>query len=232
MNGFSALFIRRPVGTILLSLGLLVAGCVAYFFLPVASLPNVDFPTIRVMAGRPGADPSTMAATVAAPLERSLSTISGVTEMTSSSTLGSTSITVQFDLARKAIAARFTAREAGDHMIHPHIRHFLCGLHRRANGAFGFIHGADLAKAHPARAGRGRPDDAEVRLTRHRPHTINIARFVKPVKAQDQTGDLRGAHIQNRNHAPLQGSFAQIPHGTLGLVQVGHDFDSVGTLIP
>ena len=107
MNGFSALFIRRPVGTILLSLGLLVAGCVAYFFLPVASLPNVDFPTIRVMAGRPGADPSTMAATVAAPLERSLSTISGVTEMTSSSTLGSTSITVQFDLARNIdLAAR------------------------------------------------------------------------------------------------------------------------------
>ena len=74
---------------------------------------------------------------------------------------------VQLDLARKAIAARFTARETGDHMIHPHIRHFLCGLHRRANGAFGFVHGADLAKAHPARAGRGRPDDAEVRLTRH-----------------------------------------------------------------
>ncbi|MFM2444621.1 MAG: hypothetical protein RJB09_1807, partial [Pseudomonadota bacterium] len=107
MNGFSALFIRRPVGTILLSLGLLVAGFVAYVFLPVASLPNVDLPTIRVMAGRPGADPSTMAATVAAPLERSLSTISGVTEMTSSSTLGSTSITVQFDLARNIdLAAR------------------------------------------------------------------------------------------------------------------------------
>jgi hydrophobe/amphiphile efflux-1 (HAE1) family protein len=107
MNGFSAIFIHRPVGTILLSLGLLVAGFVAYIFLPVASLPNVEFPTIRVMAGRPGADPSTMAATVAAPLERSLSTISGVTEMTSSSTLGATSITVQFDLARNIdLAAR------------------------------------------------------------------------------------------------------------------------------
>ncbi len=107
MNGFSAIFIHRPIGTILLSAGLMVAGFVAYIFLPVASLPNVEFPTIRVMAGRPGADPSTMAATVAAPLERSLSTISGVTEMTSSSTLGSTAITVQFDLARNIdLAAR------------------------------------------------------------------------------------------------------------------------------
>jgi multidrug efflux pump len=107
MNGFSAHFIKRPIGTTLLSIGVMVAGLVAYFFLPVASLPNVEFPTIRVMAGRPGADPSTMAATVAAPLERALSSISGVTEMTSSSTLGSTAVTVQFDLSRNIdLAAR------------------------------------------------------------------------------------------------------------------------------
>ena len=107
MNGFSAPFIKRPVGTILLAIGLIVTGLVSYLFLPVASLPNVEFPTIRVLAGRPGADPSTMAATVAAPLERALSNIAGITEMTSSSTLGSTAVTVQFDLSRNIdLAAR------------------------------------------------------------------------------------------------------------------------------
>ncbi len=107
MSGFSALFIRRPIGTSLLSAGLIMAGLVAYMFLPVASLPNVEFPTIRVMASRPGADPSTMAATVAAPLERALGTIAGITEMTSSSTLGTSAVTVQFDLSRSIdLAAR------------------------------------------------------------------------------------------------------------------------------
>lgn len=93
-------FIRRPVGTILLSIGVMLAGIVAYILLPVASLPSVDFPTINVQATRPGADPNTMAATVAAPLERRLGEISGVTELTSTSSLGSTSISVQFDLSR------------------------------------------------------------------------------------------------------------------------------------
>ena len=96
----SAPFIRRPVATTLLALGLILIGAVAYRFLPVASLPRVDFPTIHVSAGRPGADPATMAATVAAPLERRLAEISGVTELTSVSSLGSTSISVQFDLDR------------------------------------------------------------------------------------------------------------------------------------
>ena len=97
---FSYPFIRRPVGTTLLAIGLFLLGAVAYVFLPVASLPSIDFPTIRVSASRPGADPATMAATVAAPLERRLAEIAGVTEITSTSALGSTSIAVQFDLSR------------------------------------------------------------------------------------------------------------------------------------
>ncbi len=99
--GFSEPFILRPVGTTLLAIGLLLVGVVAYRFLPVASMPTVDFPTINVTANRPGADPETMAATVAAPLERRLGEIAGVTELTSRSSLGSTRITVQFDLTRK-----------------------------------------------------------------------------------------------------------------------------------
>ena len=101
MIDLSGPFIRRPVGTILLAVGLLLAGVVAYFQLPVASLPAVEFPTIRVSASRPGADPETMAASVAAPLERHLGAIAGVSEITSSSMLGSTGVTVQFDPSRK-----------------------------------------------------------------------------------------------------------------------------------
>jgi hydrophobe/amphiphile efflux-1 (HAE1) family protein len=93
-------FIRRPIGTTLLALGLFLVGIVAYRFLPVASLPAIDLPTIRVTASRPGADPSVMAATVAAPIERRLGEIAGVTEMTSTSSLGFTTIAVQFDLKR------------------------------------------------------------------------------------------------------------------------------------
>ncbi len=102
MTGFSDPFIARPIGTTLMAVGLFLAGVVAYFQLPVASLPSVEFPVIRVIASRPGADPATIAATVAAPLERRLGEISGVTEMTSTATLGSTSISVQFDLSRNA----------------------------------------------------------------------------------------------------------------------------------
>ncbi|HWM82172.1 MAG TPA: efflux RND transporter permease subunit [Pseudolabrys sp.] len=97
---FSYPFIRRPIGTTLLAIGLFLTGLVAYDALPVSSLPSVEFPTINVMASRPGADPETMAATVAAPLERRLGEIAGVTEMTSVSSLGSSRITVQFDLSR------------------------------------------------------------------------------------------------------------------------------------
>src|SRR5581483_6764150 len=98
---FSRPFIRRPIGTTLLAIGLFLAGAVAYRFLPVSSLPVVDLPTISVSASRPGADPVTMAATVAAPLERRLAEIAGVMELTSTSSLGSSRITIQFDLNRK-----------------------------------------------------------------------------------------------------------------------------------
>jgi multidrug efflux pump len=98
-------FIRRPVGTTLLAIGLFLAGAIAYDFLPVASVPAVDFPTIRVSANRPGADPQTMAATIAAPLERRLGAISGVTEITSRSSYGQTGITIQFDLSRNVDSA-------------------------------------------------------------------------------------------------------------------------------
>ena len=101
----SRIFIERPIGTALLAAGLFLAGAVAYFFLPVASMPAIEFPTIRVYVSRPGADPSTMAASVASPLERRLGEIAGVTEMTSSSSLGSTSINVQFDLNRSVDGA-------------------------------------------------------------------------------------------------------------------------------
>jgi multidrug efflux pump len=100
MISISEPFIRRPVGTTLLAIGLFLVGIVAYGFLPVSSVPNVDFPMIRVSASRPGADPSVMAATVAAPLERKLGTISGVDQITSTSSLGSTSIQVQFAIGR------------------------------------------------------------------------------------------------------------------------------------
>ena len=98
-------FIKRPVGTTLLAIGLMILGIVAYRFLPVASLPTVDLPTIVVSAGRPGADPASMAASVAAPLERHLGTIAGVTQLTSVSSLGSSTIIAQFDLSRSVDGA-------------------------------------------------------------------------------------------------------------------------------
>ena len=96
----SAAFIKRPVATTLLTLGIALAGAIAFRLLPVSPLPQVDFPTISVQAGLPGASPETMAATVATPLERALGRIADVTEITSSSSLGSTRITLQFDLNR------------------------------------------------------------------------------------------------------------------------------------
>ena len=102
---FSQPFIERPIGTTLLAAGLFLIGVVAYFNLPVASLPTVEFPTIRVSASLPGADPETMAARVAAPLERRLGEIPGVNEMTSVSSLGSTRIAIQFDLSRDIVGA-------------------------------------------------------------------------------------------------------------------------------
>jgi hydrophobe/amphiphile efflux-1 (HAE1) family protein len=93
-------FIRRPVGTSLLAAGVLLLGAVAYYFLPVAPLPKVDFPTISVGAQEPGVDPQTAASSLAAPLERRFAQIAGVSEITSGSSLGGSSITIQFDLNR------------------------------------------------------------------------------------------------------------------------------------
>ena len=97
---FSRLFIERPVATTLLTLGLALGGMVAYFLLPVAPLPNVDMPVVFVSASMPGASPETMSTSVATPLERHLGAIAGVNEMTSSSSVGSTRIVLQFDLER------------------------------------------------------------------------------------------------------------------------------------
>ena len=96
----SAPFIRRPVATTLLSIAILLAGAVAFYFLPVSPLPEVEFPTINVYARLPGASPETMASSVATPLERQFGRIAGITEMTSSSQFGTTSVTLQFDLDR------------------------------------------------------------------------------------------------------------------------------------
>jgi len=96
----SAPFIARPVATTLLTCAVALAGAIGFSALPVAPLPQIDFPTISVQASLPGASPDTMAATIATPLERSLGLIAGITEMTSSSSLGSTRVTLQFDLSR------------------------------------------------------------------------------------------------------------------------------------
>src|ERR1700730_7963010 len=96
----SSPFIHRPVATTLLTVAIAIAGAIAFTVLPVSPLPQVDFPTISVNASLPGGSAEIMASTVATPLERQLGHIAGVTEMTSSSNLGSTSITIQFDLSR------------------------------------------------------------------------------------------------------------------------------------
>src|SRR6266849_5858389 len=104
-SNFSAPFIRRPVATSLVTIAIFLSGAIAFRFLPVAPLPQVDLPTIGVGAGLPGASPKTMAANVATPLERQFGRIAGVTQMTSSSTYGNTGISLQFDLNRDINAA-------------------------------------------------------------------------------------------------------------------------------
>src|ERR1022692_1309926 len=91
----SAPFIRRPIATLLLSIAVLLAGGVAFYFLPVAALPRVDFPTISIRTSLPGASPETMASSVATALERQFGRIAGITQMTSASQLGSTGITLR-----------------------------------------------------------------------------------------------------------------------------------------
>src|SRR5437868_3930175 len=102
---FSRIFIERPIMTALLALSILLFGGLAFRSLPVAALPSVDYPTIQVTAAVPGASPETMASSVATPLEREFSTIAGVQTMNSTNSLGSSAITVQFDLDRKIDAA-------------------------------------------------------------------------------------------------------------------------------
>src|SRR6201986_4497419 len=96
----SAPFVARPAATTLLTIGVALAGMVAYLLLPVSPLPQVDFPSISVSASLPGASPETMASAVATPLERQFGRIAGISEMTSASSLGSTQVTMQFDLDR------------------------------------------------------------------------------------------------------------------------------------
>ncbi|MGU3493849.1 efflux RND transporter permease subunit [Xanthobacteraceae bacterium A53D] len=109
---FPELCIRRPVMTTLLMLSLIIGGLFAYRLLPVAALPRVDFPTISITATLPGASPETMATAVATPIERQLSTISGITSLTSTSTQGSTNVTIQFDLARNIDDAALDVQSA------------------------------------------------------------------------------------------------------------------------
>src|ERR1700689_432585 len=101
----SRVFIARPVATTLLTFAIALAGAIAFAVLPVSPLPQVDFPTITVAASLPGASPDIMASSIATPLEREFGHIAGVTEMTSTSSLGSTGITLQFDLSRNIDAA-------------------------------------------------------------------------------------------------------------------------------
>src|SRR5690349_13046392 len=108
----SAPFINRPVATTLLTLGIALAGALAFTKLPVAPLPQVDFPTISVTAQLPGASPETIASSVTEPLERTFGQIPGVTQMTSISVLGTSTITVQFDLSRNIDGAALDVQSA------------------------------------------------------------------------------------------------------------------------
>ena len=101
----SELFIQRPITTTLIMFGIVLFGLIGYRALPVSDLPNVDYPTIQVTAELPGASPETMASSVATPLERQFSTIAGLNTVSSTSTLGNTQVTLQFDLTRNIDAA-------------------------------------------------------------------------------------------------------------------------------
>src|SRR6185503_1244073 len=105
LMNFSTLFVRRPVTTTLIQLAIIIFGIAGYRALPVSDLPPIDFPTVQVNAGLPGASPETMAAAVATPLEKQFSTIPGISQITSTSGQGSTNITLQFDLDRNIDAA-------------------------------------------------------------------------------------------------------------------------------
>jgi len=105
-------FIKRPVMTALVMIGIILFGIAGYRALPVSDLPNVDFPTIQVNASLPGASPETMASAVATPLERQFATVAGIDSMTSSSGIGSTSVTIQFTLERSIDGAAADVQSA------------------------------------------------------------------------------------------------------------------------
>ena len=131
----SGLFIRRPIATTLVMLAILLFGVMGYRLLPVSDLPNVDFPTITVSAGLPGANPETMAAAVATPLEKQFSTIAGIDAMTSSSTQGGTSITLQFNLSRNIDAAAQDVQAAISQVQRQLPRDMLAPSFRKVNPA-------------------------------------------------------------------------------------------------
>src|SRR5690348_13824804 len=108
----SEVFIRRPIATSLLMAAIALFGVVAYRALPVSDLPQVDYPTLNVSAGLPGGDPGTMASAVASPMERQFTTIAGLDEMTSSSSMGSSNVTLQFDLSRDIDSATVDVQTA------------------------------------------------------------------------------------------------------------------------
>src|SRR5262245_23365421 len=108
----SEIFIRRPIATSLLMAGIALFGVIAYRALPVSDLPMVDYPTINVGVGLPGGDPATMASALASPLERQFTTIAGIDEMTSSSSMGSSNITISFDLDRSIDSAAVDVQTA------------------------------------------------------------------------------------------------------------------------
>ena len=114
MRNLSSPFIEKPIATSLIATLIILSGILAYYFLPVSQLPQIEFPTILVQASLPGASPAIMATSVATPLERQIGRISGVTEMTSSSSLGKTSVVVQFDLNRSIDAAANDIQSAID----------------------------------------------------------------------------------------------------------------------
>ncbi len=157
----SAPFIRRPVATTLLMLAIVLFGVVAYRTLPVSDLPNVDFPTLVVTANLPGASPETMASSVATPLERQFSTIAGLTSMNSINALGTTQITLQFDLGarhRRRRAGRADGDHAGDAAAaaeHAQPAHLPQGESGRPADP---VHRADVADAAAVDARRVRRD--------------------------------------------------------------------------
>ena len=108
----TAIFIKRPVMTALVMIGIIFFGIAGYRSLPVSDLPNVDFPTLQVQASLPGANPETMASAVATPLERQFATVAGIDSMTSSSGMGTTSITIQFSLERSIDGAAADVQSA------------------------------------------------------------------------------------------------------------------------